>query len=324
LEETQPFESNVIAYPAITTISNSININKPTKIYTIKNLEKLNLIISSDQYEEIRITQNKINWFSDDLIPIEHLKYFNSIENEGFKIGIGVATGSDKIFISETFDDFIEQELLLPIITSKELKKNTFTESKKKIINPFTSDGKLINLSQFPKAKKYLLDNKSILSKRHIAKKNPIFWFKTIDKIKPSLRLENKILLPDISGNKVLFIDEGKYYPHHNLYYITGKGLKTLKVLAAILMSDFSMKQLLTIGNKMNGGYPRWQSQNLRKLRIPIIENFNKEYKDCIASAYDNFDPEKLNRIITLENILKNSSEKGQIALFEPTVEYKK
>jgi hypothetical protein len=77
--------------------------------------------------------------------------------------------------------------------------------------------------------------NKDLLLKRHIAKKKPHLWFKTIDKITSSLTNTDKILLPDISGNSHLFVDEGNFYPHHNLYFISGQDHQKLKLLAAIL-----------------------------------------------------------------------------------------
>ena len=159
----------------------------------------------------------------------------------------------------------------------------------KHIINPFNEDGSVINLDNFPKAKEYFKENEDLLKRRHVAKKNPLNWIKTIDKIKPDLAKKAKIILPDISGNKYIFIDEGNYYPHHNLYYITGDGLSNLKILAALLLSDFVRLQLSNIGNKMNGGYPRWQSQYLKKLRIPRIKSLPANLIKEIILAYDDF-----------------------------------
>ncbi|MEO1409233.1 MAG: hypothetical protein AAFW73_05090, partial [Bacteroidota bacterium] len=226
------------------------------------------------------------------------------------------------IFISDSFKNSIESSLLIPIITSKELRKNRFKESNKCIINPFDKNGQLIDLAKYPKAKSYFLNNREELERRHVAKRNPAHWYKTIDKIKPEITHLPKILLPDISGNTLLFIDKGKYYPHHNLYFILGMELPSLKLLASILMSRFVLEQLYEIGNKMNGGYPRWQSQNLRKLRIPILQNLSTAYTDKIIKAYDNNDLGFLNEYITIENIIDNSKEKGQMQIFEPSTEY--
>ena len=111
-------------------------------------------------------------------------------------------------------------------------------------------------------------------------------WYALIDKVKPQLVKQPKILLPDISGNNVIFIDKGLFYPAHNIYYIVGKTIDDLEVLAAILMSRFVKGQIESLSNKMNGGLPRWQSQNIRKLRIPIITDVSPLLRSKLIEAY--------------------------------------
>jgi len=96
--------------------------------------------------------------------------------------------------------------------------------------------------------------------------------------------------LPDLSSNKFLSIDKGEYYPHHNLYYITHPDISQLKILASILMSDFVKNQLAKIGIKMSGGLPRFQSQTLKKLRIPTIDDFTNSEQIALIDAYDTKD----------------------------------
>lgn len=322
LEETCPFEESVIAYPAITTISKSpqtanaiyYKINQLTEIAElalnkVQNFRTLNI---SDTH----------NWFSQHPMNCRHDRFLDSIENQGFKIGIGVATGSDKVFIQKNLGSLVESDLLLPILTSKDLKNNQFQWSGNYILNPFEKDGKLIDLNRYPKAKHYLESKREILEQRHISKKNPKMWYKTIDRIKPELKNEYKILLPDISGNSHIFIDEGNYYPHHNLYYITGENYGKLVILATLLMSDLVYNQLLELGTKMNGGYPRWQSQNLKKLRIPLINAIPKETVTSLIDAYQSRDYKTINMLITQENIGNYEVAYGQTKLFEPTLTY--
>jgi hypothetical protein len=226
------------------------------------------------------------------------------------------------VFIRKDFQTFIEQELLLPILVSRDTKNNNLNWSGNHILNPFDKKGKLIDLTHYPKAKKYFESEKESLQNRHIAKKNPKFWYKTIDKIHPELTHKDKIILPDISGNTHLLIDRGEYYPHHNLYYITGNSYQKLVLLAAILMSDFVKDQLMELGNKMNGGYPRWQSQNLKRLRLPIIEAIPVEIAKKILSAYGRKDYVTINQIITKEQISDFKITSGQMALFESKDKY--
>ncbi|WP_301709802.1 hypothetical protein, partial [uncultured Duncaniella sp.] len=96
-----------------------------------------------------------------------------------------------------------------------------------------------------------------------------------------------KILLPDISANNQILIDAGHFYPHHNLYYITGGDIDNLKILSAFLMSDFIVSQLSRLSNNMNGGYPRWQSQYIKKLKVPNIYDINESDSKMLISFYD-------------------------------------
>ncbi len=316
LEETCPFEEEVIAYPAITTIRNSKNKNK-ANYYLIDDINKL-LDINKD-FEITRTvdTANSKNWFSYVWSGEKNDKFLTTIEGNGFNIGIGVATGLDKVFIRNDFSSLVEQELLVPILTSKDLKNNKFNWAGNYLLNPFDSRGKLIDLTKYPKGNKYLESHRVALEKRHVAKKNPQNWYKTIDRIKPSLTRQDKIILPDISGNTYLFIDNGNFYPHHNLYYITGRDYNKLVILASILISDFIRNQLLNLGTTMNGGYPRWQSQNLKKLRIPLIDAMPKETSEALIQAYYEKDYQTINMLVTEDEIGNYSFQVGQTKLFE-------
>jgi hypothetical protein len=317
MEETCPFEEDVIAYPAITTIRNS---KKQTKAdyYKINEIAKLRDLYKDSAITRTIDTANSINWFSCESNGEVYEKFLTTIENQEFNIGIGVATGSDKVFIRKDFKSLVEQELLLPILISKDLKNNKLNWSGNYILNPFDRTGKLIDLTKYPKAKEYFEFHRTVLENRHVAKKNPQHWFKTIDRIKPSLTGQDKILLPDISGNTHLFIDNGNFYPHHNLYYVTNRDKNKLIILASILASEFIRNQLLEIGTTMNGGYPRWQSQNLKKLRIPMIDAMTQKTRDALIQAYHEKDYHTINELITADEISTYSFQFGQTKLFEP------
>jgi hypothetical protein len=317
LEGTCPFEEEVIAYPAITTIRNA---KRPTKAsyYKITDLRELKSFNKNAKSVKTLDTSNRNNWFSYKWSGKVYEKFLDSIEKQGFKIGIGVATGADKVFIRDDFQSLVENEVLLPILTSKDLKNDKLNWSGKCILNPFDGFGKLIELTKYPKAKAYFESYRQILENRHVAKKNPQHWYKTIDRIKPTLISQDKILLPDISGNTHIFIDKGNFYPHHNLYYITGRDYDRLVLLASLLVSDFIRNQLSELGTTMNGGYPRWQSQHLKKLRIPIIDAMPQETRDALIQAYLNKDYQTINRWVTEDEISNYSFQVGQTNLFEP------
>lgn len=280
MEQADAFQENVLAYPAITIISN----DSPSSLF---NYTKINTI---DQLEWKKPTSKKMSTtedWSQMFCGISHSNSLLSIEEQGFHIGIGIATGADNIYISSSLKGIVEEELLLPAINARDLTGNKQNWHGEYLLNPYDKEGNLIDLSCFPKAKDYLEKNKETLCNRHIAKKNPSKWYRTIDKVKQNLQKTPKILIPDISGNSLLFIDEGHFYPLHNIYYVTGENLHLLKILCAILMSDFVNKQIQEISNCMNGGYPRWQSQHLRKLRIPYIKGITPEQASLLEDAYN-------------------------------------
>ena len=291
LEHADAFQEEVLAYPAITLIANSrtamtfeyAEIDKVSELTALK-MDSRETPVSDDWTMAFNRTVN-----SDHLYTIEEL---------GFKIGIGVATGADNVFISSQLPDVVEHELLLPALNAKDLRGDQLNWRGEYLLNPYSSKGELIDLSRYPLAAKYLGSHQDRLAKRHVAQKNASRWYKTIDRILPQLKSEAKILLPDMSGNRYIFIDEGNFYPLHNLYYITGHSVRELKILSAILMSNNIRQQIGNITNNMNGGFPRWQSQYLRKLKVPNIGLLDKVLCDQLINCYDIRDYDKINTLV--------------------------
>lgn len=288
MEGADAFDEEVLAYPAITLIG--AHPSSGTTLYA-----------ETDSAENLPTLQMDT---LDAPIGDDWLRMFNSdaslpslplIETQGFKIGIGVATGADKIFVSKELKGIVEDEVLLPAINGKDLQGNTMEWGKRYLLNPYDASGSLIRLEDLPKTKSYFESHRERLSGRHKAQKNPANWYATIDKIWAPLTWQAKILLPDISGNTFVFVDEGHYYPLHNIYYITGGSLRELQLLAALLMSDFMRDQLNRMTNKMNGGYARWQSQYLRRLHVPAIREIPEDLANSILACYHDRDLEGIN-----------------------------
>lgn len=291
LERADAFQEDVLAYPAITLISN--NTSSPTFGYAeVERVAELTNLILSE-----RTTPSDDDWTST-FMSADHIQLY-TIEELGFRIGIGVATGADSIFISSELPGLVESELLLPALNAKDLRGDTMSWHKEYLLNPYTPSGELISLSRYPKAARYLESHKERLADRHVARKNTSKWYKTIDRINPQLRTEAKILLPDMSGNRYIFVDEGQFYPLHNLYYVTGHNVRKLKILSAILMSDIIRQQIGSITNNMNGGFPRWQSQYLRKLKVPDFMAMDTSSEDKLIQSYDDKDFDAVNRYVS-------------------------
>ena len=300
LERADAFQEDVLAYPAITLISNKT----PCLSFGYAEVERVSELSSLTTAE--KATPSDDDWTSA-FMPADHIHLY-TIEELGFKIGIGVATGADNIFISSELPGLVESELLLPALDAKDLRGDTMSWHQKYLLNPYTPNGELISLTRYPQAARYLESHRERLADRHVARKNTSKWYKTIDRINPKLRKEAKILLPDMSSNRYIFVDEGHFYPLHNLYYVTGHSVRKLKILSAILMSNIIREQISSIANTMNGGFPRWQSQYLRKLKVPNFMAMDRVLEEKLILSYDEMDFDAVNRLVcTLYNNLETS-----------------
>ena len=144
----------------------------------------------------------------------EYLSLLRRLEGEGVPlgtsasgctVGIGVATGADDIFIVSKDKIDIEQELLLPLVTTKDIASGQLLWQGKYLVNPFHKDdsGRLIELGDYPKAKRYFEANRDRLANRNVGKRNPAGWYRTIDRVHRTWTNKPMILIPDIKGSNV-------------------------------------------------------------------------------------------------------------------------
>jgi adenine-specific DNA-methyltransferase len=185
----------------------------------------------------------------------------------GTRVGIGVATGNETIFIvGEDVD--IERDRLVPIVMREDIEKGRIRDARRFVIHTFGEDGKVVDLRLYPKLAAYLEAHASELKKRHIATKNTANWFRTIDRVYPELVGVEKLLLPDIARSNEVVYERGRFHPHHNLYFITSTGWD-LEALGGLLSSKVALFFVWSYAVKMRGGYLRFQAQYLRRIRLP-------------------------------------------------------
>jgi hypothetical protein len=193
---------------------------------------------------------------------------FPSLEEAGCKVGIGVATGADGAFIAP-FDMLdVEDDRKQPIVMTRDIQNGTVEWRGYGVINPFADSGGLVDLDDFPKLRRYLEDRRDQIAGRHCAQRAPANWYRTIDRITPSLTKRPKLLVPDIKGEAHIVFEEGRLYPHHNLYYVTAEQWD-LRALQAVLLSAVARLFVATYSTRMRGGFLRFQAQYLRRIRIP-------------------------------------------------------
>jgi hypothetical protein len=297
--DTPAFNSDVIAYPAITIISKEKSgstrvahrpaINRATLVNLADTLRSTSLPEEAGSVRELaRVTNGAEPWLlesSDQMALIRRLeRQFPSLEEAGCKVGIGVATGADKAFIGD-FDALdVEPDRKLPLVTTRDITSGEVKWRGQGVINPFAEGGGLVDLKHYPHLRRYLEARQEIIASRHCAKKSPANWYRTIDRIDPTLAKKPKLLIPDIKGEAHIVFEDGRLYPHHNLYYITSEKWE-LRALQAVMLSAVTRLFVATYSTKMRGGFLRFQAQYLRRIRIPFWVDVPKVLRTELADA---------------------------------------
>jgi hypothetical protein len=211
--------------------------------------------------------------------------YFPTLEAAGCKVGIGVATGADAIFIGSDAALDVEPERKLPLVTTKDIRHGRVEWAGLFVLNPFETGGRLVDPDDYPKFRSYIERHRDLIQKRNVAGRNPNGWFRTIDRIHASLTHTPKLLIPDIKGSAHVVLESGHYYPHHNLYFVTSESWD-LVILQMILSSRVAHAFIAAYGPRMRGNFLRFQAQYLRRIRIPQFEEMDKATrKEAIAAS---------------------------------------
>ncbi|TKB78452.1 MAG: SAM-dependent methyltransferase [Nitrospira sp.] len=199
------------------------------------------------------------------------------------KVGIGVATGNDRVYIT-TDADLVEPPRLLKLALAKDLTDGTVRWSGHYLVNPWNHDG-LVNLKTYPKLQAYYERHAEALKKRHTAEKSVDKWYKTIDRVNHTLTHTHKLYIPDIKSTLEPVLDRGETYPHHNLYFIQSEEWD-LEVLGGLLLSKVGQFFVESYGVRMRGGYLRFQAQYLRRIRVPAPKSLSKIQSHELRDAF--------------------------------------
>lgn len=301
---TPAFHSEVVAYPAITLIERTRGATTRVALRPeIESRSLSNLASALRQHDTpapatgvatVRnVTTGCEPWLFEASDQLDLVRQFEArfplIEDVGCKVGIGVATGADKEFIGEYHSLDVEPSRKLPLAMTRDIKGGHVEWRGLGVINPFGDDGRLVKLSDFPRLRAYLEARHEKISKRHVAERTPANWYRTIDRIYPEIAATPKLLIPDIKGEAHIVYEDGKLYPHHNLYFMTSNEWN-IRALEAVLKSGIARLFVAAYSTQMRGGYLRFQAQYLRRIRLPFWNDVSKEIREALIFAAESGD----------------------------------
>ena len=311
LHEASPFDSEVIAYPAVFTIARqkcetvhvaTLHTATPDECRTVT----ARLLQGKGTSNGVDI-HKYTTWFTGSepwvLGSPEHLRVLRELEDRFLpleshgdtRVGIGVATGNDKVYIVDSAAD-VEPDRLVPLVKREDIVDGKILDAGRSVVNTFTQGNGTVNLDEYPKLKAFFEKHEELVKKRHVAKKNPGSWFRTIDRVYPELVKKPKLLIPDIAGSNEVAFDEGKYHPHHNLYYIVSTNWD-LEVLGGLLSSKVALFFIWSYAVKMRGEYLRFQAQYIRRICVPKPDVISEGIQRGIKDAFRNRDFQALDTL---------------------------
>lgn len=284
MHHADAFHDEVDAYPAITIIRHA-----PSRSTIVASADHRAEQVQPDQLAITLKTHNQTvlpqgirrtvlpTWFTGSAPwpchSPEQLALLRQLEDQfpplemSAKVGIGVATGNDRVYIT-TDPELVEESRLLKLALAKDLTDGTVRWSGHYLVNPWNDEG-LVNLGAYPKLHAYYERHSVALKQRHTAKTYTDKWYKTIDRVNHALTRTPKLYIPDIKNTLEPVLDHGETYPHHNLYFIQSDEWD-LEVLGGLLLSKIGQFFIESYGIRMRGGYLRFQAQYLRRIRVPV------------------------------------------------------
>lgn len=304
MHDVDAFEESVSAYPAVTVIrraeQSTAVVANATKAFGEASAPSLTKWVSSPRksvstkaISAVKLPEwfdSELSWPSGDpanLALVADLeRRFPPLQDlaTGTRVGIGVASGADSVYLTDD-PNLVEPDRLLPLLMTRDTTTGEPNWSGTHLVNPW-DDGRLVNLDDYPRLATYLESRSSDVRGRHVARKNPGSWYRTIDRVEPGLQDREKLVIPELKAFIQPVLDRGELYPHHGLYFITSDQWD-LEVLGGLLLSDIAELFVATYCVKMRGGCYRFQAQYLRRIRVPAIESMNKRDQAQLRRAFE-------------------------------------
>jgi len=277
---------NFSTYTAITII----NFYDKNKSFIYKELKK-------DKIQEVNeIDYNEVNdndWsfsIKEDMIFLKKLySSTNKKVSDFFDVQYGFATLRDKIYIGKVLKEkdnlvlfnnyWIEKEILYKIVkgstykgTDKEMKYIIFPY--KKGASRYIAIPEEELQAKYPKAYKYLLDNKEELLKRDIEKDSSWYEFGRSQGIQTSHN--DKIVLSTLLNHEIHFYKADKNTFVYSGIFITKKKKETSwDIITNILNSDDFYKYIQITGKDFSGGYKSITTNQIKN--YPTTENCKQQ-----------------------------------------------
>jgi adenine-specific DNA-methyltransferase len=307
------------------TTRKSVNFKNKNNIYDILNTNKTGYyIVGGNQFvystDNFHLPNNNDSVWS--LLTKKERGWVNNINHYATNklsdiamVKVGVKTTSDKVFIRNDWNTLPEDirpesKLLKPLVTRKNSDRWSMVNNNFpfQILYTHTTKNGLtqpIELEKYPKAKKYLINNRDILQSRTYLNNSNRNWWEIWVPHKPVDWMKPKIIFPDISRNHKFFYDDNKKIVKGDSYWIIIKNdldKELIYLLLGLCNSQLIAKyHSLCFNNLLYSGKYRFYSQYVGNYPLPDI---NSDISKKIIGLVKNFLNQGTNNIKVFEGKL--------------------
>lgn len=297
-------------FPAAATVPCVTVLERSAEPSTVKILECADQLGSHPTVEVVResvIDQSVLTSAPWDLLPPDLLEFANRIKKGhpslgacALRLSAGPATGKDSVFVlPEESEHEIEELLLRPALRGRDIGRCSIRDQRTRILIPYVFDkagrSTLVNLAQFPKAKRYLESHRDVLQSRHCVRVWEKVWYDLHDQVLFDLALQPKIVVPDVAESNRFAFDPGRYFPLHSVYYLIPRRGVDPEYLTGVLNSAVAEFLVRLLAPVVKDGFSRYRQQFLVTLPIPEADTRRKE---SIVHSVRRLDISTMNEVV--------------------------
>ncbi|WP_336648468.1 Eco57I restriction-modification methylase domain-containing protein [Microbacterium sp. MMO-10] len=314
LHQSDVFDVPVAAYPAITVIerashsSTALATARPT--FGASSVLRFRQWLAGDEKKDLSegdfsaaMLEGRLradgSWPSG---PPERLRLIADLEARlpslsevGISIGVGIATGADKVYVVSE-PGGVEPELLKRAIGPADLRDGVVKWAGRQIVSPWKGLD-LVDLAEYPGAKAHFEKHAEALKSRYVGKRNPNAWWRTIDRPPSDDYKGPKLIVADINDKIEPVLDTKGYWPLHSAYYITSSEWD-LEALGGYLLSDIAGAFVEAYSVKMANGHLRVSAQYLKKIRMPKYSDVGEENRLALAKVFADRDRREATSVV--------------------------
>jgi hypothetical protein len=189
-----------------------------------------------------------------------------SLDELGCVVKVGPALGHTAAFVVDPQAVNVERKLLSPWVEGSEITEGHIAWQGRHVITTTASDGKLIDLTAYPRLEARLRQYRAELRKRSIVV-DGARWFDTIDRVRAADWTRPKLLVPELAKVPRLAIDRSGLIPSHGVYAIFAAD-DDVEAIYERLRDGRLAKALDGIAPRVGSGYVRCYRRFLLMMRV--------------------------------------------------------